>query len=309
MRGTINNMDGNDAGRRKSPGVGMVLLLFSVAFLRQFQQVQSLSLSQRSPSCLSKVALRAQRNTVDAGDIDTKKNLNFFQRSGRRIDDNSGSTTGYVPSGMSRAEYSAIRKAETEREGKMNYGAWGPRFRPSDRPEGDWMVMPNLWTFGRIDDNRKRFTGDENGESYGIRDRIRSLRQAHGVAFLLGYVMVDSLCCAFGLWKLRQLRDATMLRTTAFGLACTVCSILLNATGIFPGYSSRIKSTFEGQTAASILKINALKLPFVMLQIPLWNDLMERSNRRWLWSKNRFAVIITSAALMGLTIAGMVLTR
>jgi hypothetical protein len=255
---------------------------------------------------------------------------NFFKRSGRRIgesnynDKDTAGRKGYVPSGMSQAEYSAIRKIETEREQKMNYGGWGPRFRRTDRPDGDWMTIPNLWTFGRIDNNSKRnndnVDGENNGARHSIRRRIQSLAQTHGTSFLLGYVLVDSLYAGYALWKFKQIQDSIILRKTR-GLAYAVFSLILTTLGTFAGLSSKlqiltppvarnmIKSTIRGPARATLIKINALKIAVAMLQIPLWNGLMERANRRWLWSKNRFAMTITSAAMTGLTIFGIILFR
>jgi hypothetical protein len=256
---------------------------------------------------------------------------NFFKRSGRRIGETDAKeSSGYVPSGMSRAEYSAIRKMESEREQKMNYGGWGPRFRRTDRPDGDWMTMPNLWTFGRIDNNNRNndnVDGENSGARHSIGHRIQSLAQTHGTAFLLGYVLVDSLYVGFALWKFKQMQDSIVLRKTR-GLVYTVFSLLLTNLRIFSGLSSKLqmltppttrkllKSTIQGPATTTLLKVNstlikihALKIAVAMLQIPLWNGLMERANRRWLWSKNRFAVSFASAAMTGLILFGIVLFR
>jgi len=59
-----------------------------------------------------------------------------------------GEQRPYVPSGLTREEYDRIKEEEELRRQNMEYGAWGPRFRRSDRPDGDWMVLPQLWTVG-----------------------------------------------------------------------------------------------------------------------------------------------------------------
>jgi hypothetical protein len=76
-------------------------------------------------------------------------------------------TPSYVPSGMTPDEYQSLKNAEAQRISKLRFGAWGPKFmwktssaanRP---PDGDWMVMPRLWTHG---------AGGESTPHYGATD-------------------------------------------------------------------------------------------------------------------------------------------
>jgi len=67
---------------------------------------------------------------------------------------NHGGSGGYVPAGLSEDQYAKIKKEEADQTAGKNYGAWGPRFDPSDKPVADdmaWMAMPDLWT-GKIPD-------------------------------------------------------------------------------------------------------------------------------------------------------------
>jgi len=325
----------------------MVLVLLSLLLLCKFENVHSFSHSthisitarkQSSQRGLSTLAIMGRNKSGGAEnqvDNTNNKNVNsntatmsgytFFQRSGRRdgTSETKGSM-GYVPSGMSREEYSAIRKMEAEKERKMNYGAWGPRFFRTERPDGDWMVMPNLWTFGQVDNTRQPVGNGVDGEMGGVRPSLRRrlqwLAQVNGPAFLLGYVLVDSLFFCYSLWKLKQMQDSAIIQKT-YGLAFAVCRLLFSALGIFSGLAPRlqvlnspvarktIKSAILGPVAVSLIKINTLKIAAATLQIPLWNSLMELSNRRWLWSKKRFTTTITSAAMAGISIFGVLLLR
>ena len=317
----------------------MVVLLLSLLFFCQFQCVHpfsrpsDISISPRRISShrgLSTLAIMRRRNKSGGAENEvdninknvqsstvTMPGYSFFKR-GRRRNDSNSATKGYVPSGMSREEYSAIRKMEAEKERKMNYGAWGPRFFRTDRPEGDWMVMPNLWTFGQVEGNRQTgVPGESNGLRPSMRRRIQYLAQVHGPAFLLGYVLVDSLFFCYTLWKLKQIQDSAVIQKT-YGLAFAASSLLFSALGRFSGLAPRlhvlkapiarktIKSAILGPVAVSFIKINALKIAAATLQIPIWNRLMELSNRRWLWSKNRFATIV-STAMTVVTIFGVIL--
>jgi hypothetical protein len=85
---------------------------------------------------LTNLSARSQRNRFGENDnnvdnsnssTSTIPGYTFFKRSGGQIGDsnnvkNTKDSMGYVPSGMSREEYSTIRKMETEKEKKMNYG-------------------------------------------------------------------------------------------------------------------------------------------------------------------------------------------
>jgi hypothetical protein len=181
------------------------------------------------------------------------------------------------------------------------------------------MVMPNLWTFGQVDYEYDIYNGDDGNGRPSIRRRIRSLAQVHGPAFLLGCILVDALCFGCALWKFKQVKDSIIL-PKAFGLSYVLYRLLLSAVGVFAGLSSglqipsapvrkMVKSLIPGSVIGTALKMNALKIAVAMLQIPLWNNLMERSNRRWLWSKERFATTVTTAAMGGLTIFGILLFR
>ena len=69
---------------------------------------------------------------------------------------------GYVPAGLTESQYAKLKKEESDDKVGKNYGAWGPRFKPSDSPVADdmaWMAMPDLWT-GRGQGDRR-----DDGES------------------------------------------------------------------------------------------------------------------------------------------------
>jgi hypothetical protein len=71
----------------------------------------------------------------------------------------------YVPSGLSAEEYEKLKQAEEAHQKSMNYGLWGPRFQPSEVPDGDWMVMPHLWTRGAVDVEASKGRGMEEEQT------------------------------------------------------------------------------------------------------------------------------------------------
>jgi len=70
------------------------------------------------------------------------------------------SGSSYVPSGLTKEEWDKIQNKENKEQQSKDFGAWGPKFAKSDRPNGDWMVLPGLWTGG--------FESNKNGL---LRDR------------------------------------------------------------------------------------------------------------------------------------------
>ena len=84
----------------------------------------------------------------------------------------------YVPSGLTREEYAALRERERREASKMDYGGWGPRFLKGDRPDGDWMVVPSLWTGGF--DSNSNAGGSVPGLGLGLGPGIRLPPEAGG---------------------------------------------------------------------------------------------------------------------------------
>lgn len=72
----------------------------------------------------------------------------------------------YVPSGLSADEYQRIRQMEAAADAKKDYGAWGPRFAKGSRPDGDWLLLPQLWTSG-VPENAQRTAVDANEPTTG----------------------------------------------------------------------------------------------------------------------------------------------
>jgi hypothetical protein len=67
------------------------------------------------------------------------------QRRGKRGADDE---KGYVPDGLTPEEYAQIKKREQQELASKDFGAFGPRFKKSSRPQGDWFLAPTLWTSG-----------------------------------------------------------------------------------------------------------------------------------------------------------------
>lgn len=192
----------------------------------------------------------------------------------------------YVPSGLSPEEYSRIKKQEEEKLKKMNFAAWGPRFKQSDAPDGDWMVIPSLWTNGfnarsRVSNadssSRKRIAALLLSETlYFLRSRF--------APFLLAWLLVDTLFSAFSIFRLSSLTGRQ------------AASLIL-----------RVPTLDFGLTTASAIKKIAIKTFTSAALVPAASKTLEKINRKRLWSNRR--IILYSLAGSVSILAGLAIGR
>lgn len=253
-------------------GISRIML---VPMIMLFFGVDSLSI-RNLPSSLSRVAfdhcssLRAQvRNDSPGSEL--------FPGKG-----------SYVPSGLSEEEYTKIKKKEEEKLKSMNFGAWGPRFKRTDTPEGDWMVMPSLWTNGFNRGRPMPNGGDANRAfpgRFGPLGGLASFLKVYLPGFILSYVLINVLQTGFAMWKATGLTMRQAL--------LTILKIDLNRRPSF--YLSLV-----------VLKAQALKVALASAATPLMTKYLEIVNRRNLWTKRRTGLVTVGASVLGLILwAGM----
>jgi hypothetical protein len=149
--------------------------------------------------------------------------------------------------------------------------------------------------------NNKNNKNDHSNRLILLCRRLQLIIRGYGPAFLLGYVFIDCLYSGYAVWRFKQIRYA---------------SILGFIMGLRPVQQQIIQPVIKKIATKSVtvvsltyLKLHALKIVLAMLQIPLWNILMERANRQWLWSKRRFVVVVGSAVTVALALFGSVMLR
>jgi hypothetical protein len=255
-----------------------------IVFLTAIQPIHSFVPSSRpeftlisSISALPAIRQKRKTNGVngnDSGDSNSNANKNppgyqFFQGDG-----------SYVPNGMSREEYGRIRKDELEREKKMNYGAWGPRFKRTGVPGGDWMIMPNLWTAGQVNrPSSSRNGGGVDGMDGNDSRPLGMIVRAWGkysAAFILMYLLLDCVQVMLCMWKCME--EHMNPRRALFFIAETL---------IFKKQLSRL----------TVMKAETIKLLVSIVTAPLVNEAMERLNRSNLWSKRRMTCMTLASAV------------
>lgn len=195
----------------------------------------------------------------------------------------------YVPAGISAEEYSKMKKDEADRLKKMNFGAWGPRFKRTDTPDGDWMVLSSLWTKGY----NPQLQGVATGKSSSTYDGSESpIVRAFGFlrnkfpAFLLSFILLDTLTTAFAMY-----RTANLTARQAVLIMLKVPSI----------------KALSLQLSSSILKTQIPKLAAVMLLTPAMGNLLDCVNRRRLWSNSRTIGVCAGVSFVSVALWAFVL--
>lgn len=193
--------------------------------------------------------------------------------------------SSYVPFGLTEEEYEKIKKNESEEKKKMNYGSWGPRFAKSERPIGDWMALPSLWTGG--------YDSNENIDDslvYSSKEEISTPpSQQH---FLL---------------RAKEMTPAFLLAITFVEVMFTCFSIIGKRVSLSL-ISSLVK--FNASKAVipmvSFLKINGFKILLASLLSKPIRAVIERWNRRYLLSQRKiiFYALFSMTVLVSSCFAG-----
>lgn len=117
----------------------------------------------------------------------------------------------YVPSGLTAEEYQQLKQKEAEKLRKMDFGAWGPRFKKSDRPNGDWLLQPKLWSMGfsAVTESDLSITSSTESPIKTQWKRIRTMAAHNIQPCALFFVWLHVLVSVF-----RVTRSVTSFRTT-----------------------------------------------------------------------------------------------
>ena len=109
--------------------------------------------------------------------------------------------SSYVPSGLTKEEWEKIQNKEKSTAKSKELGAWGPRFARSEKPIGDWMVVPNLWTGGfQANKSERNYDASTVKSPDDGGSRQKTLIPAYAFSFLL----VECLFTAFSLLQKRK---------------------------------------------------------------------------------------------------------
>mmetsp|Transcript_37280 Transcript_37280/g.90530 ORF Transcript_37280/g.90530 Transcript_37280/m.90530 type:complete len:316 (+) Transcript_37280:197-1144(+) len=195
-----------------------------------------------------------------------------------------GPATQYIPSGMTLQEYNQLKQKELDAESAKNYGAWGPRFARSDRPEGDWMVLPQLWTQGAVGGGPAWDGSGMNGNSNERSSLLQQVRQMIP-ALILSIVLLDSMVTAVTMYKTASV-DWTSWRQMAWIVGRRLPLVVRYAT------------KWKQFALMQLTKMHAVKALTVLLTAPLLDTyFLAPVNRYRLWSKRRTVTLSTIGSL------------
>lgn len=185
----------------------------------------------------------------------------------------------YVPDGLTPDEYRKIKQQESDRLKNMNFGMFGPRFRQSERPDGDWFLTPSLWTTGFKSNVMSSSNGDNNGDSTSVFKRVAKFGKKYAAAYFLAFVAVDML--------LTMATTLKAVETTKWGLikAGLILFVLKQ----------------RKQLGLVIWKTNTIKCIVAGVLTYPWQLYIEHANRKWQASK-RQTVITTSIAMLAVSV-------
>ena len=197
----------------------------------------------------------------------------------------------YIPSGLSQEEYFKIKKDEAERMKRMDLGAWGPRFKRTETPNGDWMVMPSLWTSGSSAHSRVKDTYNNKDtriphESLSAVAIITSFMRTNLPGLLLSYIVLDTFVTAFKM--LQTAADLTVTRLTF--LILRVPSLNISTINV-----------------SLLLKVQLTKWIAVAILTPLMSKVLETVNRRRLWSNRRTIATGATMSILSLSLLALFL--
>ena len=150
-------------------------------------------------------------------------------RCAKRDDNSVEQQKPYAPDGLTLEQYQKIKLEEEDARRKMNFGAWGPRFRQSARPDGDWMLMRRLWTDGAIDRPTQGMGGSRQRSSLML---IQKYVYQYLPAFAMSFFLIASIHGIFvsSLHDILAIYSSESLKKvlTRVVLPLTVLSPLLN---------------------------------------------------------------------------------
>lgn len=155
----------------------------------------------KSPTTMMRSAKKDGGGAADASSSSGSSSNYYY---GKNMDD------GYIPDGLSPEEYQKIKDDEAAKLSRMDFGAFGPRFKRSGRPSDDWMVMPKLWTSGFSVASPSGGSGGTETDS-SAKSRMKTLLLQSGAfartccpPFMLALICLDCATSALALIRVSK---------------------------------------------------------------------------------------------------------
>ena len=192
----------------------------------------------------------------------------------------------YVPDGLTLAQYNEIKRREAEEAAKLDYGAFGPRFKRGQRPDGDWLLQPQLWTAGFRSNTRGDST-TSTGTSSSIWSRIGNGMQHNLAPALLAWIAINVT------WSIVTSSVAVTSKTQQAQVVLSIRTVA--------------QLFFRTVLAPQVMLVPRLMATFV-LTVPAAKCL-EWTSRRRMWTQRRTCTITAAAGLAVWFVAAIMLQR
>lgn len=183
---------------------------------------------------------------------------------------------GYVPDGLTPEQYAKIKKEELDKKKKMDYGAWGPRFSKSGRPDGDWMVIPSLWTSGfASNSNYSNRPTLGNSNMNGSKTNSSLGKLAHGFRKMLPVYIYN--------FSLIEMVATTIHVVSNKKIAISLLSVIVNR------IRWQAKINFPTSISVNMIKFTIGKSILALFLVKPCSMIIEKCNRNrsLLWSPRR----------------------
>lgn len=261
----------------------MQLKIIYVTTLLHTHHVMAFSSRQLSPLGLLEYDLRIGSKNYQNAKHFVKRGNNDQSAPGSELFPEKGSS--YVPLGMTAEEYAKIKKKDSDKLKKMDFGYWGPRFAKSERPDGDWMAMPSLWTRGydmkdpvngsSLTRNMEAQKSMKNGKNNSTIHLIKQLIPIYFLAFL----SVEMLATAAFLMMKKRF-PPSLMALTAF---------------------QAIKRSYDIASLTSIIwsKLTLFKIMLATTLVKPFILGIDTCYRRFLWSPRK-AISLSTFGFAGL---------
>lgn len=178
----------------------------------------------------------------------------------------------YVPDGLTPEQYEDIKTKEAEKIAKMDFAAWGPRFKRTAAPDGDWMVKPGLWIrgfqAGVTTNNGNAPLSEGEWERREARKRQFATLRSVATSFLFAYALLDILFLS-----------SASIRSTS--TSKRVITTIMAKNGILQALKQHVLASLV------VSKVQILKVLLAAVATPSVLKYREIAQRRWLWSKRR----------------------
>lgn len=199
---------------------------------------------------------------------------------------------GYVPSGLTVAQYEQLKQREAQERATKDYGAWGPRFLRSTPPSGDWFAWPQLWTSGSLTTTSPVPTNaNPSRRGAPLRNLAQALRRCIGAIavfgkrwmppFLLAYMALDTLLAAYSIFYVAQIT----LSQAAVHAATFV-----------------VRKQILVQLWRDVLLAKVVGAIFLT---PLSQDCLQLQSRRLLWTPRRLWFVSVAGMIGALTVCSL----